>query len=341
MEIMRAQSPATALIVVVSALGGLLSLSRDARAAEGAHGVYLLGLRATGAGIMPPPGVYFSNNLYYYEGKAAANLVFPTVGGQSIANVSAKVRLDLASLAWSTPLQIFGGNLAFSGLLPIGGPVVNAGATLTSPVLPTVTAGRNDSIFSYGDPAIGASIGWHSGHFHWTVGVTGFVPIGDYREGAIANVANHRLAADVGGAITWFDPVIGLDLSAAMGVTFNKENTATNYKTGDELHLEWAATYNLDRQFSIGVVGYYYNQLTGDSGTGAILGRFKGEVTAIGGTVGYNFKLGELPVATRLKVYREFDVRNRLEGTAGYFTLSMPLYVSHIPPRSGSVPVSK
>ena len=173
------------------------------------------------------------------------------------------------------------------------------------------------------------------------MGVTGFFPVGDYREGAIANVANHRLATDVNGAITWLDPNIGLDLSVAMGVTFNQENSATNYRTGNEFHLEWAATQNLSKELSIGLVGYFYRQLTGDSGTGAILGPFKGEVTALGGTVGYNFKLGDLPIATRIKVYREFDVQNRLQGTAGYFTLSMPLYVYGAPPRPGSPLVVK
>jgi len=316
-------------LAVASLTLGLFSGEHPAQAAEGGHGVYLLGLRGPGAGILPPEGVYFSDSFYYYSGSAQASRGFPTEGGQIAAGLNAKVRLDLVSAAWTTPVQILGGNLAFSALLPIGGPSVNANATLASPLFPAgIAVAAHDSVFTYGDPAFSATLGWHSGNFHWTTGVTTFVPVGDYRQGALANVANHRLAADVNGAITWLDPNIGLDLSAALGVTFNQENAATNYKTGNEFHFEWAAVQNLSKQFSIGVVGYYYKQITGDSGLGATLGAFKGEVTAVGGTIGYNFKIGNLPVATRLKIYREFDVTNRLEGTAGFVTLSMPLYVA-------------
>jgi hypothetical protein len=50
----------------------------------------------------------------------------------------------------------------------------------------------------------------------------------------------------------------------------------------------------------------------------AVLGSFKGRVVALSGAIGYTFEIGKLPVSTRLKVYREFDVVNHLEGTAGF-----------------------
>jgi hypothetical protein len=40
-----------------------------------------------------------------------------------------------------------------------------------------------------------------------------------------------------------------------------------------------------------------------------------------------NFALHEIPIATSLKYFREFDVENRLEGDAGYVTVSFPLSV--------------
>ena len=102
---------------------------------------------------------------------------------------------------------------------------------------------------------------------------------------------------------------------------------ATDYKTGDEFHLEWAATKYLTKEFTIGLVGYYYQQLTPDTGTGARLGAFEGRVVSLGGSIGYTFEVGKLPISTRLKVYREFDAVNHLEGTAGFFTVSMPLAI--------------
>ena len=78
----------------------------------------------------------------------------------------------------------------------------------------------------------------------------------------------------------------------------------------------------------MGLIGYYYQQITGDSGLGATLGPFKGSVVALGGTMGFNFDVGQLPWSVRLKVYKEVHVENRLEGAGGFLTLAIPLYVA-------------
>jgi hypothetical protein len=51
-------------------------------------------------------------------------------------------------------------------------------------------------------------------------------------------------------------------------------------------------------------------------------------VSAIGGTVGYTFHVGQIPVSTRVKVMREVDVENRFKGTAGFLQVSFPLWVT-------------
>ena len=114
-----------------------------------------------------------------------------------------------------------------------------------------------------------------------------------------------------------------------MGVSFNAENTATNYQSGTEFHLEGAIVQHFSQAFDVGLVGYYYDQVTADSGSGvpASLGGFEGQVAAVGATIGYNFQLGALPVSTRIKYFHEFNAENRLEGDAAYLTVSMPLWV--------------
>ena len=86
----------------------------------------------------------------------------------------------------------------------------------------------------------------------------------------------------------------------------------------------------------MGLVGYFYDQLTGDSGSGDKIGPFKGRVVSLGGQVGYTFHVGEIPVSTNVRVYREFDVRNRFTGTATYLTISAPLWVA--PPKPAPEP---
>ncbi|MEH2528441.1 MULTISPECIES: SphA family protein [unclassified Bradyrhizobium] len=298
-----------------------------AGAAENGVGFYLLGSRGPMAGFIPPPGVYFQNDAYYYNGNASASRSLP-FNGQIVAGVDARIWVEMPTLLWSTPVQILGGNLAFSVTQPIGGPSIDVGARLTGPLGNTIATGLHDSVFTIGDPVLAAMVGWHHGNFHWQTGVMVNTPIGDYREGALANIAFHRWGSDVYGAFTWLDPKIGLDLSLAAGVTFNGTNDFTQYRTGNEFHLEWAAEQHFSKQFSMGLIGYYYQQITGDSGLGATLGPFKGNVVALGGTMGFNFDVGQLPWSVRLKVYKEVHVENRLEGAGGFLTLAVPLYVA-------------
>ena len=69
----------------------------------------------------------------------------------------------------------------------------------------------------------------------------------------------------------------------------------------------------------------WYQQVTGDSGPGAKLGDFKGRIAGLGGTMGYNFKMGETPVSLTLKVFQEFGAKNRPEGTAGFVSVAFPI----------------
>jgi hypothetical protein len=295
-----------------------------AQAAENGAGFYLLGGKATGAGIVPPPGLFVENDLVIYDARLGGSKQIP-LNGNIVANVDAQLRANFLEFLVVAPWDVLGGNFGFIFGIPFGGPDVTARAALTGPGGNTISRTATDSLFTIGDLAFGATLGWHAGKFHWNVGTLVNTPTGDYRPGALANLAFHRWAYDVSGAVTWLDPESGWDLSAAAGVTFNGKNPTTNYKTGTEFHVEWAATKYLSKEFSAGLVGYHYQQLTGDSGSGAVLGDFKGRVTALGATLGYTFQLGERPLATRFKIFREFNAKNRPEGTSVFFTASMPL----------------
>ena len=71
-----------------------------------------------------------------------------------------------------------------------------------------------------------------------------------------------------GNAVVYVKMVPGDQLAEMMG--------QPDLATGDEFHLEWAATKYLTKEFTIGLVGYYYQQLTPDSGVGPSLGAFEG-----------------------------------------------------------------
>jgi hypothetical protein len=57
--------------------------------------------------------------------------------------------------------------------------------------------------------------------------------------------------------------------------------------------LELGASQFLNEHLFVGVAAYYYQQISGDSGTGAVLGRFKSRLAGAGPQVGYLFPVGE------------------------------------------------
>ena len=94
-----------------------------------------------------------------------------------------------------------------------------------------------------------------------------------------------------------------------------------------EFHIEAALFYNFSPDFSVGLNGYHYDQLTGDSGAGATLGDFKGRVSALGPGISGTFQVGPAPVSVNLRYFHEFNVKNRLEGDTSWLTISLPLWV--------------
>lgn len=321
--------------------GGMVLAPATADAGESATSVYLLGSKGAMAGFTPPPGLYVADANYYYSGSAsgtaAKGVALPRLGG----NVSVDIEVDgkayynIPTAVWVAPQQVLGGNIGFSLMMPIGwkdvGVDLTAQGTFTLPpplgitLNPGLSFSFGDDKAAFGDPLLGSFVGWHSGNWHWNVGVLVNVPVGQWETGQLANIGFNRWAFDFTSAVTWLDPKTGFELSGAAGVTFNSENHDTDYKSGTDFHLEFAAIQHFSKQFAVGLVGYHYQQLTGDSGAGAVLGDFKGRVTALGPTITYDFMVGQVPVMTSLKWMHEFNVENRLKGDMGMLTLTVPL----------------
>ena len=324
----------------------LLSGER-AFAAEDGKSVYLLGATASLAGLAPPPGTYVSVLQYLYSGDATggaalsrtlhqAGTTFPSVATlQTNASLSVKadVAIDVVSALWVAPEKFLGGTFGFGALVPVGYQKVNIDLTtlntLTFPNGTTFQRGgffnTSDNTFAVGDPLPTAFIGWNAGNWHWKLTAFVNVPIGSYNSANLVNMGFNHWAGDLTGSVTWLDPASGCEVSLAPGFTFNGENPDTHYRSGTEFHLEGAVMKHFSKDFAVGIVGYHYQQVTGDSGSGAVLGPFKGEVSAIGPNLTYNFVIGSVPVLTSVRWLHEFDAKNRLQGDAGFLTATIPL----------------
>jgi hypothetical protein len=203
-------------------------------------------------------------------------------------------------------------------------------------------------VTSIGDLAIGGSLGWKKrtgDRFRaWSAYASVFAPTGDYEVGRLANMSKNRWAYDLGGAYTMANFKRGRELSAVLGFTFSEPNRDTDYDSGTDMHLEFAGKQHLPSHWSLGIVGYWYEQLTGDSNNPPILGDFKGRAIALGPEVSYQFMGNpKRPVTVDLRWYHEFEVKNRLEGDTVFLTISLPISITE-QPRKGvdwSTPAGK
>lgn len=327
------------------ALMAAFFISGPSFAAEGGGSLFVPGLSVPGGGLTPPPGFYFDNTQFFYDGLLQGQRSI-AIGGNVVAGVRARIWADFVTGMWVTPAEIFGGRLAFALTVPFGVPEVRAGAIISGPAAQRLL-GRpigiraTDATLNFGDPVATVSLGWDAGNWHWKLAAAASIPAGAYQPGELSNLAFNRWIGDFSAGVTYLDPELGLDISTVVGFAANGKNPDTDYRSGQEFHIDFGITKNLTKQLSIGLLASHYQQLTGDSGAGATVGPFKGRVTALGGTIGYNFTVGSVPVTAQVKVLREIDAKNRPQGTIGWLQLSFPLSASEAPASARPAAIKK
>jgi hypothetical protein len=294
--------------------GGTLALAlvaagERAEATEYGFSTYGLGGAAFGAGATPPPGTYVTAVSGFYSGDIAATVNF----GGVIINAGASVEgfTSGTNILYVPERKLFGGNLGLSVTVPVGH--VEADATIG---VGPLTASREVDGWGFGDIVSKAQLGWQQGEFAHTAYVQAVAPTGRWEPGFSPIIGLHRPGIDTGWAFTWTDKQTKLQVNGAAGVTFNFENTETDYKSGNEFHFEWAVGVECSQGLVLGLVGYDYRQLTGDSGAGATLGDFKGSVDAVGAGLSYTTLIDKRPFVFSLRHYREFNAENRFEGNS-------------------------
>ena len=322
--------PGRAATVAALILAGFAPVSQ---AAEGGTGNYLLGKRGPLAAFVPKPGWYLTNDVFYMS---ADRSELTPLGDRLVAHVDAEALINIAQVTWVADTTLFGGRVALSGVLPYGNVDVSAAGTAQLPGGVEVGRDIDDSVTGLGDLALGGALGWKKrtgDRFRaWSGYASVFFPTGDYELGRIANMSKNRWAFDVGGAYTMANFKRGRELSAVAGFTFSEPNRDTDYDSGTDFHLEFAGKQHLPSHWSFGVVGYWYEQLTGDSSNPPILGDFKGRAIALGPEVSYQFMGNpQRPVTLDLRWYHEFEAKNRLEGDSVFLTVSLPLSITAKP----------
>lgn len=78
-----------------------------------------------------------------------------------------------------------------------------------------------------------------------------------------------------------------------------------------------------DTSFAVGVVGYLYDEIGCDSGSGDHVGCFQWRVVGLGPQISYLFPVGDLQGYLNLKAYGEFAAQDRPDGWNIWLTFAI------------------
>ena len=95
----------------------------------------------------------------------------------------------------------------------------------------------------------------------------------------------------------YFGQKNGFEASVYTGMDFNTENEDTHYQSGDQFHVDGTLAQHFKLAgglAGVGVAGFWYDQVTGDSGSGATFGKFEGRTTGVGPVISYVTKIGKV-----------------------------------------------
>lgn len=287
-----------------------LFAATPAFASEGGSSIYLQGTYNDYAvAVLGPQGVYLRSDLAYYTADVGAR----PLGGRVQAGIDEELFIDVVKLIYLSDTEFLGGRIGTAATLPVI-PYVDASLHIDAGPVNGFIAGDRGGIGDlYLNPIL---IGWTEGKLHVLFAPGVAIPTGAYDADRAINLGRNYWAIDPVVSVTYLDPAAGIDLSMSAGIMFNFENAATDYETGNELHIDFNLAKMLSQRFGIGLTGYYYDQLSDDSGNLPPLATdgFQGKGAGIGPSFVVNTTLGGQPLTVIGKAIFDIDSKNRFNG---------------------------
>jgi hypothetical protein len=333
--IARKRLPSSLVQVSVIAFASFLGL-RSAHADESGASFWAPGTFANLAAVPGEPGwsfsaTYFHATLIGGSNQATADTLplfgrTTTLRVQLDADIRTNVDLAILTPGYTFDTSVLGGRLGFNLYVPVGSARTQIDQLVTGALGPIGFANQSsisDRLTSFGDPAPQLSLKWNQGVNNFMVYSRGGVPVGDYNPDRIVNLGDGHASWDNGFGYTYFDTTTGLEFTAVSGLTYNFKNPHTDYQNGIDWHIDLEASRFLTKQFYVGAVGYSFNQLTGDTGSGATLGPYISRISAVGPEVGVLFPIGGMQGSLNLRGYWEFAAQNRSSGWNTWLVFSI------------------
>ena len=242
-------------IMLVGALILFSFLKQPAYASEGGWSSYTPGTYGDFSMNYAAPGLYFTESIYYFKGKLDDMPLFPTING----NGKQTTWFNLLGVSYIAQKKILGGHYFITANVAYG---FSAKLDLDVPGVGVF----EDRASGLGDVWIAPfGLMWNLGSFHITLTEAFVLPAGRYDKNNLANMGRNYTSYETDIGLTWLDEKNGHEASFLAGYMINTKNQATDYKTGDEFHIDFAINQYFSESFGIGVIGYYYRQMTDDS----------------------------------------------------------------------------
>ena len=306
-----------------------LALPRILCAEETGTGHYTPGAFASFMDILPyEPGFVYVNEFSYYGGDLGGRKTLP-LGANLAGGVEAESYSDTHVFVYQTPWEVLGGRYAAALGIPLVRLDIDVKGTLTrNPRRPGVIvpvtgpASKSKTISDRGE-GLGdiymapVMLVWKQGDLKYDARLGLYAPTGKYDRHDLANLGKNYWTFEPSVGMSYLGSKNGLEVTTFAGVDINTENPDTDYRTGEQLHLDLTVAQHLPlfKGFlGVGANGFVYEQISGDSGDGAVLGDFEGRTLGVGPVLSYAFKVAETDVALELKWLPELDTENRLEG---------------------------
>ncbi|OCH18955.1 MULTISPECIES: transporter [unclassified Aliivibrio] len=281
---------------------------------EGGSGHYMPGSMSSFVdGIPDSPSFIARLNVLTYEGKYDKNL---PIAGLNTADIDVKSQALGLTMVYRPNFEI-GDNwsYAFGGTIPFVDIEVTASVETSGQYGVKVTetdSGLGDIMLM---PVMLNQIINPDLNVNYRVSV--YAPTGDYQVGRLANTGKNFWTIEPTIAAIYVGKENGIEASIFAGMDFNTENKDTNYKSGIQAHIETTIAQHFPLfggLAGVGATGFYYTQLTGDSGSGATYGDFKAKSVGAGPTISFVHSVGKTDILTELKWLHEFETKRRVQG---------------------------
>ena len=302
----------------LSILSFALALPLTLGAEEGGNGHYMPGATSSFIDTLPyDPGFAYVNQVFYYGGDFSGKRGLP-LGLNLAADVEATSYADTHVLLYQSSLELLGGRYAAAFGIPLARLDIDANGSLTGPRGRDRSGGASDRVEGLGDIyAAPFMLVWKKGDFKYDTRLGFYAPTGKYDEHDLANIGKNFWTIEPAVSMSYLGSKNGIEVTTFAGIDFNTENQATDYQTGEQVHVDLTVAQHLPlgKGFAgLGANGFYYQQVNGDSGDGASLGGFEGRTIGVGPVLSYMTKVGETDVVFEAKWLPELETEHRLEG---------------------------